>query len=377
MKKQRVVVKIGSSSLTNTSGGIDNTKLREHAESIAALRAEGHEVVLISSGAIAAGFTELGYSSRPVTIKGKQASAALGQSFLMSAYIEAFSTYGIKPAQILLTRQDFAHRERYSNAYDTLYELLERSVLPIVNENDSVSIEELTFGDNDMLSALLSGLIHADRLIILTDINGLYDDNPNKNPGAKRIDYLEQITEEFLSVASTEGSKVGTGGMKSKLLAAEMALSLGVPTFIGSGQGPGKLLEVLGGNGDGTYVGANVTGLNTRKQWIAFHSSLKGKVMIDEGAERALVKDGRSLLLAGVVEIEGVFKEGDVIEVEGTNGIIGKGEVCYSSEELNRLKGKRSDEIAHSIERSSYEVIHRDQWVGQHNLLLKIEGEKR
>ncbi|AKO90900.1 glutamate 5-kinase [Priestia filamentosa] len=371
MKKQRVVVKIGSSSLTNTSGGIDNTKLREHAESIATLRAEGHEVVLISSGAVAAGFTELGYPSRPVTIKGKQASAALGQSVLMSAYIEAFSTCGIKPAQILLTRQDFAHRERYSNAYDTLSELLERSVLPIVNENDSVSIEELTFGDNDMLSALLSGLIHADRLIILTDINGLYDDNPNKNPDAKRIDYLEQITEEFLSVASAEGSKVGTGGMKSKLFAAEMALSLGVPTFIGSGQGPKKLLEVLEGNGDGTYVGAKVTGLNTRKQWIAFHSSLKGKVMIDEGAERALVKDGRSLLLAGVVEIEGVFKEGDVIEVEGKNGIIGKGEVCYSSEELNRLKGKRSDEVAHSIERSSYEVIHRNQWVGQHNLLLR------
>src|SRR5690606_15833974 len=182
MKKQRIVVKIGSSSLTNDKGEIDQEKLNDHVHAVAALRKDRHEVILVSSGAVAAGFTRLGYPTRPVTLKGKQAAAAVGQSLLIQSYIEQFYPYGIIPAQILLTRTDFSNRERYQNAYATLMELLERKMLPIINENDTVSVEELTFGDNDMLSALVSGFIHADQLIILTDINGLYDADPRFNP---------------------------------------------------------------------------------------------------------------------------------------------------------------------------------------------------
>jgi len=218
MKKQRIVVKIGSSSLTNDRGEIDQEKFNDHVQALATLRQAGHEVLLVSSGAVAAGFARLGYSSRPVTLKGRQAAAAVGQSLLIQSYADKFSEFDIIPAQILLTRDDFANRDRFKNAYDTIMELLERRILPIINENDTVSIRELTFGDNDMLSALVSGFTHADQLIILTDINGLYDSNPHINRSAKRIDYLEDITDEMLTVADESGSKSGTGGMKSKLI---------------------------------------------------------------------------------------------------------------------------------------------------------------
>lgn len=247
MKKQRIVVKIGSSSLTNVKGEIDQTKFNDHIDALAVLRKAGHEVILVSSGAVAAGFAKLGYSSRPITIKGKQAASAVGQGLLMQSYIEKFSVHGIMPAQILLTRIDFSNRERYRNAFATMTELLERGIVPIINENDTVSVEELTFGDNDMLSALVSGFLHADQLIILTDINGLYELNPHKYPLAKRLDYLEQITDDLLKGATDTGSKVGTGGMKSKLLAAKTATSLGVSVFIGTGEGSNKLLTILQG----------------------------------------------------------------------------------------------------------------------------------
>ena len=192
MRKKRVIVKIGSSSLTNDKGEIDQEKFNDHIHAVAALREAKHEVILVSSGAIAAGFSRLGYPSRPVTIKGKQAAAAVGQGLLIQSYIEKFGEFNIIPAQILLTRNDFSNRERYRNAFGTMMELLERGILPIINENDTVSVEELTFGDNDMLSALVSGFIHADQLIILTDINGLYDSNPRTNPLAKKLDSLEE-----------------------------------------------------------------------------------------------------------------------------------------------------------------------------------------
>ncbi len=236
-KKKRVVVKIGSSSLTNSKGEIDHEKLQDHIDAIVTLKRQGHEVLLVSSGAVAAGFRKLGYPSRPVTLKGKQAAAAVGQSLLVQQYAEGFQEYEITTAQILLTRTDFSKKERYKNAYATFTELLERSILPIINENDTVSVAELTFGDNDMLSALVSGLVHADQLIILTDINGLYDDNPIKNPNAKRIDHLSEITDDILALASGAGSNVGTGGMQSKLIAARTALHSGVKVFIGNGTG--------------------------------------------------------------------------------------------------------------------------------------------
>lgn len=364
MEKKRIVVKIGSSSLTNVKGEIDEQKLSDHIASIAVLKRLGHEVILVSSGAVAAGFAKLGYPSRPVTLKGKQAAAAVGQSLLIQNYIEQFSQFEIIPAQILLTRNDFSKRDRYRNAYSTLMELLERGILPIINENDTVSVEELTFGDNDMLSALVSGLVHAEQLIILTDINGLYDSNPNDNPDAKRYDFIEEVTEEFMKGAEGSGSKVGTGGMKSKLVAAETALSLGVKVFIGNGSGEQKLLSILEGHGDGTYIGTDeLTAINNNRQWIALHSTVQGSLYVDKGAETALMKHGSSLLPAGIYKIEGIFEKGNVVEVIGESGRIGKGEVLYSSDELMSIIGKKSEECKNTEHHSRTTVIHRNKWV--------------
>lgn len=254
MRNKRIVVKIGSSSLTNASGEIDHERFDDHIRALAALREAGHEVILVSSGAVAAGFTRLGYADIPMTVKRKQAAAAVGQSLLIQSYIEKLNELDIIPAQLLLTRDDFTNRERFRNAFSTIMELLKRGILPIINENDTVVIDKFTFGDNDMLSALVSGFLHADQLVILTDINGLYDSNPKINPDAKRYDYLGEITAEMMEATDATGSKFGTGGMKSKLHASKTANSLGVPVFIGQGTGKEKLLEILKGAGDGTYI---------------------------------------------------------------------------------------------------------------------------
>ncbi|MCZ2257862.1 glutamate 5-kinase [Sporosarcina sp. G11-34] len=364
MKKKRIVVKIGSSSLTNAQGEIDQVMFDDHIHAVAALREAGHEVLLVSSGAVAAGFAKLGYGSRPITLKGRQAAAAVGQGLLIQSYIDKFSEFSIMPAQILLTRDDFTNRERYRNAYATIMELLERRMLPIINENDTVSVRELTFGDNDMLSSLVSGFIRADQLIILTDINGLYDANPRDNPNAKKFDYLEEITDEMLGFTKGTGSKVGTGGMKSKLLAAKTALSVGVPVFIGRGSGTNKLIEILEGNGDGTYI-SNKTrnNINISQQWIAMHSESSGKIYVDQGAEEAILFNSKNLLPAGIFKVQGSFQKGDVVEVFGMNGLIGKGEVTYSSTDLADVIGKRSEERGRRAGATQVEVIHRDKWV--------------
>lgn len=360
MERKRVVVKIGSSSLTNTKGEIDELKFSDHVAALAALNQAGHEVILVSSGAVAAGFRKLGYSSRPVTIKGKQAAAAVGQSVLIQAYSDEFARYGNIPAQILLTRSDFSDKQRYKNAYETLSELLERSIIPVINENDTVSVAELTFGDNDMLSALVSGLVHADQLIILTDVNGLYTANPLTNPDAQRISLIEEVTDEMLGFASGSGSKVGTGGMQSKLAAAKFAMNTGVDVFIGTGSGAQKCLEILQGNGDGTYFQRNEKAIPTNKQWVTF-TKVSGKLFIDAGAVNALKNGGKSLLPAGIYAYEGQFERGDVVEVYDRHTCIGRGEVLYSAKELEQAMGKRTDELTHY----PIEVIHRNQWVQQ------------
>lgn len=363
MKKQRIVVKIGSSSLTNDKGEIDEEKLTDHVNAIALLKKAGHEIIVVSSGAVAAGFKALGYPSRPLTLKGKQAAAAVGQSLLVQSYIDHFRQHDMMPAQILLTRIDFSNRDRYRNAFATLSELLERGLIPIINENDTVSVDELTFGDNDMLSALVSGFLHADQLIILTDINGLYDANPARFPNAKRIDVIEEFTNDFIAGADEAGSKVGTGGMKSKILAAKTAHSLGVDVFIGIGKGADKLENILNGKGDGTYIVTTDTKkMNANRQWISIHSEPTGKLYIDEGAEEALLRRGKSLLPAGIFNMKGSFQKGDVVKVFGINGFLGKGEVNCSSEELQQTIHNRKQERSNE-QGASVEVIHRDRWV--------------
>lgn len=363
--KQRIVVKIGSSSLTNTNGGLSIEKLAEHVEALAMLKKQGHEIILISSGAVAAGFKGLGYPTRPVTIAGKQAAAAVGQGLLMQGYTEHFRNHNIVTAQLLLTRSSFMNKEQYSNSHATLSELLKRDVLPIINENDSVSIDELTFGDNDMLSALVSGLVHADFLIILTDVNGLYDQNPNENPNAKKYNFLPGITDELVQIASSSGSKMGTGGMRSKIEAAKTALSLGVNVFIGTGAGQDKLIDILAGKGDGTYIGnSKQPGVKNSKQWIALHSNVAGEIEIDNGAIDALLNKGKSLLPAGIINVKGDFLVGDVVEVTNHKGeVIGRGEVNFPANELIKIKGLSSTEAKEILKSDQTEVIHRDHWV--------------
>ncbi|WP_017728213.1 glutamate 5-kinase [Halalkalibacterium ligniniphilum] len=373
MGKRRIVVKIGSSSLTDKNGSLSKSKLQEHVEAIALLKGLGHEVILISSGAVAAGFNVLGYPVRPTTMAGKQAAAAVGQGLLMQHYTEALKAHSIVTAQLLLTRQDFQNRTQYSNAYASLSELLKRGALPIINENDSTSIEELTFGDNDMLSALVSGLVHADLLCILTDVNGLYDSNPMKNPDAKKYHYLPHLSNELIEQAGATGSSVGTGGMKSKVLAAKTALSLGVQVFIGKGKGPSKLIDILEGKGDGTYIGdASELPVGNKKQWISLHSQVSGTIQIDSGAEKALILKGKSLLPAGVIHVEGHFEPGDVVTVVNRdNRILGKGQISVSAEQLRKIQGRSSEEAKQVTSLRRSEVIHRDNWVSYSKETMK------
>ncbi|MEH7302168.1 glutamate 5-kinase [Neobacillus drentensis] len=365
MKKQLVVVKIGSSSLTSASGHISKEKIHDHVKALSYLKEQGHEVILISSGAVAAGFGTLGYPTRPKSTAGKQAAAAVGQGLLMQQYIQLFKEFGIIPAQILLTREDFYSQVRFQNLFSTMTELLQRGVLPIINENDSVSIEELTFGDNDLLSALVSGFLHANALIILTDINGLYDGNPKVNKEAKKYHFIPEISEQLISVAGESGSSVGTGGMKSKLLAAKKALSLGVSVFVGTGTGKEKLVDILTGKGDGTYIGGPFqTQMQMKKQWIAYHSQVGGVIEIDEGAEKAIVFHGKSLLPVGVTNVIGEFNALDVVMVRNKKGnVIGKGQIYYSSKNLLIVKGLPGEQSKGYSINKKVEVIHRDNWV--------------
>jgi glutamate 5-kinase len=365
MKKQLVVVKIGSSSLTSSSGKISEEKIRDHVEALALIKEQGHDVILISSGAVAAGFGALGYPARPKTTAGKQAAAAVGQGLLMQHYHLQFKKFGIVPAQILLTREDFYSLERFHNLYNTITELLQRGVIPIINENDSVSIEELTFGDNDMLSALVSGFLHANALIILTDVNGLYNGNPKVMKDAKKYDFIPRVNDELLEAAGGSGSSVGTGGMKSKLLAAKKALSFGVSVFVGKGLGKEKLLTILEGKGDGTYIGGSFqTQMQKKKQWIAFHSHTAGVVEIDDGAEEAIVANGKSLLPVGVTKVIGDFNAMDVVEVHNQKGeLIGKGQIYYSAKNLQMVKGLPGEKTKDFSINKRAEVIHRNNWV--------------
>lgn len=364
-KQWRMVVKIGSSSLTDSMGGLSPRKLREHVEALAYLHELGHEIILVSSGAVAAGFRKLGFTKRPKETAHKQASAAVGQGLLMHSYLSEFTPLGITIAQILLTRGNFASRHQFLNAHNALLALISRRVIPIINENDTVAIEELTFGDNDMLSALVAGALHADMLTILTDTDGVYDSDPRRNPNAIRIPLIDVVTPEVESLAKGSSSQVGTGGMRTKLAAAKVALLFGVRVFIGRGQGPEKLHSIGLGNGNGTYFGSSpLLGMRNKQQWIAFHADVAGTIVIDAGASSALLERGKSLLPSGILEVRGVFKQGDVVEVVDLSGRhVGKGVVNYSSPLLHQVKGLPSELAQSLVEGAKPEVIHRDEWV--------------
>ncbi|UHA73012.1 glutamate 5-kinase [Paenibacillus sp. 481] len=361
---QRIVVKIGSSSLTSDHGGLNRDFIGFYVREMMSLIESGAQVVVVTSGAVAAGFTHIGYEQRPKLLHEKQAAAAVGQALLMRAYQEQFQQFNVPVAQILLTRTDFASRKRGQNAHMTIEELLRQGVVPIINENDTVSVEELKFGDNDSLSALVANLVHATRLVIITDTDGLYTADPRHDPNAKRFDRVEQITDEIYAYAGGSGSSVGTGGMRSKLDAARIAMRGGVPAFIGKVSETADLLAAVQGQGKGTYFDSHLHALPMKKQWLGFHSTPQGRVFVDDGAEQALTDKGSSLLPAGVHEVIGDFHPGDVIEVFGTNGrTIGRGIVNYGAAQLRIAAGWSSEEVLKRLEVPRIEVIHRDEWV--------------
>ncbi|SEN47282.1 glutamate 5-kinase [Amphibacillus marinus] len=370
METKRVVIKIGSSSLTNKDGTLSLKKLQQYSEAVSSLMDQGIEVVLISSGAVSAGFRDLGYSSRPVTVSGKQAAAAVGQGLLIKAYNDFFKKLGYVSAQLLLTRDVFRNEIQFSNVYQTIRELLKRRVIPIINENDSVATDELTFGDNDMLSALVSGLVNADLLIILTDIDGIYRENPRTHPMSAKIDYLPHISDALINQMSAEsGSKVGTGGMKSKLLAAQKATSLGVRCFIGLAEQQEALRLVIKGNGTGSYIGSEeAVHVRKQKQWIAFHSQVSGRVFIDDGAKQAIELEGKSLLPIGIVALEGEFNKDDVVEIYYHHQLLAKGQINYSNGQLQQIRGLNSHEASKLIKGTKAEAIHRNK------LILTTQG---
>lgn len=359
-KKMRLVVKVGSSSLAAGSGGVDPAKMSLLVSAISELQSAGHQVVLVSSGAVASGYQSLGYQQRPRTLPAKQAAAAIGQSLLMQTYTQMFAAHRCSVAQILLTRSDFSHRERYQHAFQTLSLLLDKNILPIINENDTVSVAELTFGDNDMLGALVAGLVHADLYMIVTDTNGLYDKDPRSHADAARIPWLPEVTEATVALAGG-ASQLGTGGMRSKLIAAKTAMGLGIPSFIGKLEKPSDLIDVVAGNGNGTYVNyrseePSAHALPTRKQWIALHSPTRGSITVDSGAAEAILKKRRSLLLAGVKDVTGAFSQGEVVEVYCDGQLIGRGVSRFDAEELLEFLSPAEST------RHSGTVIHRDQW---------------
>jgi glutamate 5-kinase len=282
----------------------------------------------------------------------------------MQAYQEAFAQHEITAAQILLTRPDFASRTRARNAARTVEELLKQRAIPIFNENDSVTVDELKFGDNDTLSALVANLVKATGLYILTDTDGLYTADPRKNPDATRIERVEIISEELYKIASGAGTAVGTGGMRSKIEAARIAMQGGIPTFVGRAAEPGDLASAVAGSGKGTYFSPALHTLSAKKQWIGFLSVPKGRILVDEGAANALLYGGKSLLPAGVVSADGEFHPGDVVEVAGPDGrTLGRGVSNYDAWQITAVAGLSSEEAAKRVEAARVEVIHRDDWV--------------
>ena len=362
---KRIVIKIGSNILAHERDGLDTRRISTISRDISDLQDKGYEVVIVSSGAIAAGMRKLGLKTKPKDIKLKQAAAAVGQSALMWAYERSFGNFGKKVAQVLLTRDDFADRKRYINSKNTLLTLLSFKVLPIINENDTVATDEIKFGDNDHLASLVASLIEAERLIILSDVEGLYTGDPRSNAQAKLIEYVEEITPAIEEKAGGAGSALGTGGMYSKILAAKRAVSHGIIVHIISGKQERSLLNIMEGKQSGTLFKAKEAKLSSRKGWIAYGSRSKGSLVIDGGAVIALIEGGKSLLPSGIMSIEGEFDTGDAVYcVDARGNRIAKGLTNYSSSEIKKIKGKKTSQIEEILGyKYSEEAIHRDNLV--------------
>lgn len=363
-KARRVVLKLGSSVVT-AADGLNVPLLQKLVEEIGALRRAERQVVLVSSGAVAAGLKKLEICLRPAGIPQMQAVAAAGQSSLMQSYEEAFAAQGLKVAQILLTSDDLAARTRFLNARNTLFTLLQWNVVPIINENDTVATDELKFGDNDHLAALICNLVEADLLLLLTNTDGLYARDPREDPDASLLTFLETTDPRLETAAGQRPNSLGKGGMVSKLQAVKKAAAGGVPSLIANGLRPGVLGEIFGGQEVGTFFLPQTQKLSSRQYWLAYNVAPEGAILVDTGARKALVHQGKSLLPAGILEVFGGFQKGAAVSLmdpEGQTFAVGLSN--YSSQDINRIKGRQTQEIAQSLGHKDYdEVIHRDNMV--------------
>ncbi len=355
-KVKKVVIKVGSAVITEEDQGLNYEVLRSLVQDIKEIFNRGCKIVLVSSGAIACGRCKLGLKKSVVSLAEKQALASIGQAALIQAYEELFQPYNIKVAQILLTSQDLSQRERYLNAKKTFQTLLKWGILPVVNENDTVATEEIKFGDNDVLSALVAGTVEADFLLVLSDVDALYDKDPRFNSDVKRIKEVEKVTEEIFVMAGNKPGRLGRGGMYSKLLAGKMVTSMGIPMAILPGRLPGVLQKFWAGEDIGTIFWAEQRKIPMRKLWIKYYIKPEGKIFVDEGAEKALLKNGKSLLIAGIYKVEGDFPRNACVECLNPQGkSIARGLINFSSEELKKLKNQTI--------KIDKEVIHRDNLV--------------
>ena len=359
---QKIVVKVGTSTLTHKNGKLNLEQIERLVRQLSDLRNQGKDVVLVSSGAIGAGMGKLNLEQRPKTIPEKQAVAAVGQGILLHIYEKIFSEYGQATAQLLLTKADLEHRQRFLNARNTLLTLLNLGVIPIVNENDTVAFEEIKFGDNDTLAALVGTLIDADLVILLTDIDGFYSGDPRKNKNAQRISVVETINEEIEGLAGNVGSKFGSGGMITKITAARIAVNAGIPLMIGHGAEENIIRKLTSGADVGTLFLPIEMKPHLRKCWIAFGSHIGGRIMVDDGAREALLHKGKSLLPSGIVAVEGDFSAGAVVQIVDSQGReFARGITNYGWLELNKIKGQKSKDICPILGYKDYdEVIHRD-----------------
>lgn len=363
-----IVVKIGTSSLTDPStGNLALSTIASLIETLSYLRTLGHRVVLVSSGAVGVGCARLGLRERPRSMALKQAVAAVGQGRLMRIYDDLFTSLQQPIAQVLLTRSDLMQRSRYVNAYNTFQELLRLEVIPVVNENDTVAIEELKFGDNDTLSARVASLLEADWLFLLTDVDRLYSADPRRNPDAQPINLVKQIDQlaELQVQTGSSGSGWGTGGMVTKIAAARIATAAGVRTVITEGKSPRNIEKILQGEAIGTHFEAQPQPSNARKRWIAHGLIPVGKLYLDMGAVAAIAQAGKSLLAAGIAEVKGDFHASDAVELcDATGREIARGIVNYSSTELQKIIGRQSAEIPAILGYVGAEtVVHRDNLV--------------
>ena len=362
---RRIVVKVGSSLVTNDGRGLDHDAVSRWSREIAQLVRNGKDVVLVSSGAIAEGIKRLGWRSRPRAMHELQAAAAVGQMGLVQAYEAAFAQSGLHTAQVLLTHEDLADRRRYLNARSTLRTLIRLRAIPVINENDTVTTDEIRVGDNDTLGALVTNLIEADVLVLLTDQAGLFTGDPRRDPGATLVATARAGDPALEAMAGGAGSTLGRGGMLTKVLAAKRAARSGASTVIASGREPDVLLRLAAGEAVGTILVAERATLAARKQWLADHVQLAGRLRLDEGAARALASDGKSLLPIGVVAVEGSFQRGAVVGCFGPDGReVARGLVNYDASEATRIMRRPSSEIEQVLGYvDEPELIHRDNLV--------------